>query len=60
MFLAEKFSCSAMFSKKEFALVVISGLLAGQISCSVVFSMKKKLYSLGIWATFDITLFLID
>ena len=39
--LAEKFSCSAMFSKKEFSMVC--DLLAGQISCSV--ALRKHAYS---------------
>ena len=47
--LAEKFSCSAMFLKKEFAIVsnlqllVIWDLFAGQNSCSAELSMKKVL-----------------
>ena len=45
IFSAEKFSCSTMFSQKEFAiqLLVIRDLLAGKISCSVELSMKKVL-----------------
>ena len=38
--LAGKFSCSAMFSKKNVA--VIGDLLAGQILCSAELSMKKS------------------
>ena len=41
---AEKFSCSAIFSKKEFRIVSNLRLLRGQISCSAELSMKKVLY----------------
>ena len=41
--LAEKFSCSAMLSKKKCEIVSIWDLLVGQISCSAELSMKKVL-----------------
>ena len=47
--LAKDFTCSAMFGKKEFAIVrllVILDLLAGQSSCIAGLSMKKKLCNL--------------
>ena len=41
--LAEKFSCSAMFSKKEFAFVSKLRFISRKISCSAELSMKKVL-----------------
>ena len=42
--LAKNFSSSAIFSKKEFAVVVvILDLLAGQISCPAELNTKKVL-----------------
>ena len=38
---AEKLSCAATFSKKEFAIVIIGDLLAGQISCSLSWAWKS-------------------
>ena len=47
---AEKSSDSAMFTKKEFAIVIsnwVRDLLSGQISCSAELSMKISLFNLG-------------
>ena len=41
--LAEKFSCSVMFSKKEFAIVSNVKFVRGHISCSAELSMKNVL-----------------
>ena len=47
IFISREILCSAMFSKKNFAIVnnllVIRDLLGGQISCSAELSMKKVL-----------------
>ena len=46
--LAEKFSCSAMFSKKKkMHLLVIRDLLAGKKSCSAELSTKNNLIASG-------------